>query len=51
MIFGKYGQMILTNMENNYPYRKKLELTGQLDIKIFEREQYTFYYCYSFRNK
>lgn len=40
MIFGKYGQMILTNMENNYPYRKKLELTGQLDIKIFEREQY-----------
>lgn len=23
MIFGKYGQMILTNMENNYPYRKK----------------------------
>lgn len=41
MIFGKYGEMILTNMENNYPYRKKeLELTGELEIKIFEREKY-----------
>lgn len=41
MIFGKYGKMILANMEKNYPYRKQeLELTGQLDIKIFEREKY-----------
>lgn len=41
MIFGKYGEMILANMEKNYPYRKQeLELTGQLDIKIFEREKY-----------
>ena len=41
MIFGKYGEMILTNMENNYPYRKKeLELTGELEVKIFEREKY-----------
>lgn len=41
MIFGKYGQMILNNMEKNYPYRKQeLELTGELDIKIFEREKY-----------
>lgn len=41
MIFGKYGQIILKNMEQNYPYRKQeLELTGQLDIKIFEREKY-----------
>ena len=23
MIFGKYGEMILENMEKNYPYRKK----------------------------
>ena len=41
MIFGKYGQMILSNMEKNYPYRKhELELTGELNTKIFEREQY-----------
>ena len=41
MIFGKYGQMILSNMEKNYPYRKQeLELTGELNKKIFEREQY-----------
>jgi len=41
MIFGKYGEMILTNMERNYPYRKKeLEFTGNLELKIFEREKY-----------
>ncbi len=41
MIFGKYGQMILSNMEKNYPYRKQeLEFTGELNTKIFEREQY-----------
>ena len=41
MIFGKYGQMILSNMEKNYPYRKQeLELTGELNVKIYEREQY-----------
>lgn len=41
MIFGKYGEMILANMEKNYPYRKQeLELTGELDIRIFERERY-----------
>lgn len=41
MIFGKYGQMILSNMEKNYPYRKQeLELIGELNTKIFEREQY-----------
>lgn len=41
MTFGKYGEMILANMEKNYPYRKQeLELIGQLDIKIFEREKY-----------
>ena len=41
MIFGKYGEMILANMEKNYPYRKQeLELTGELDVKIFEREKY-----------
>ena len=41
MIFGKYGEMILENMEKNYPYRKQeLELTGELNTKIFEREQY-----------
>ena len=41
MIFGKYGEMILANMEKNYPYRKQeLELTGELNTKIFEREQY-----------
>ena len=41
MIFGKYGQMMLSNMEKNYPYRKQeLELTGELNTKIFEREQY-----------
>ena len=41
MIFGKYGEMILANMKKNYPYRKQeLELTGELDIKIFEREKY-----------
>lgn len=41
MIFGKYGNMILTYMEKNYPYRKQeLELTGELNLKIFEREKY-----------
>ena len=36
MIFGKYGEMILTNLEKNYPFRKQeLELTGELEIKIF----------------
>ena len=41
MIFGKYGQMILSNLEKNYPYRKQeLELTGELNTKIYEREQY-----------
>lgn len=41
MIFGKYGNMIFTNMEKNYPYRKQeLELTGELNLKIFEREKY-----------
>ena len=41
MIIRKYGQMILSNMEKNYPYRKQeLELTGELNTKIFEREQY-----------
>ena len=41
MIFGKYGTMILENMEKNYPYRKKeLELKGKLDIKILQREKY-----------
>ena len=41
MIFGKYGKMILANMERNNPYRKQeLELTGELKIKIFEREKY-----------
>lgn len=41
MIFGKYGKMILSNMEKNYPYRKQeLELTGELNTKIYEREQY-----------
>ena len=41
MIFGKYGNMILTNMEKNYTYRKQeLELTGELNLKIFEREKY-----------
>ena len=40
MIFGKYGTMILENMEKNYPYRKKeLELKGELDIKILQREK------------
>lgn len=40
MILGKYGQMILSNMEKNYPYRKQeLELTGELNVKIYEREQ------------
>lgn len=40
MIFGKYGQMILSNMEKNYPFRKQeLELTGELNVKIYEREQ------------
>lgn len=41
MIFGKYGEMILENMEKNYPYRKQeLEVTGELELKIYEREQY-----------
>ena len=41
MIFGKYGEMILTNLEKNYPFRKQeLELTGELEVKIFKREKY-----------
>ena len=41
MIFGKYGEMILSNMTRNYPIRKQeLELTGKLEIKILEREKY-----------
>ena len=41
MIFGKYGEMILSNMARNYPIRKQeLELTGKLEIKILEREKY-----------
>lgn len=41
MIFGKYGKMILSNMERNYPIRKQeLELTDELNVKIFERERY-----------
>ena len=33
--------MILSNMEKNYPYRKQeLELTGELNTKIYERDQY-----------
>lgn len=40
MIYGKYGEMIFKNMEKNYPIRKQeLELTGQLEMKIFEREK------------
>lgn len=40
MVLGKYGKMILNNMEKNYPYRKnELELTGELQIKLFERER------------
>ena len=40
MIFGKYGEMILTNMEKNYPFRKhELEFSGELEIKIIEREK------------
>lgn len=40
MVLGKYGKMILNNMERNYPYRKnELELTGELPIKLFERER------------
>ncbi len=32
MILGKYGEMILTNLEKNYPFRKQeLELTGELE--------------------
>lgn len=39
MVFGKYGNLILKNMEKNYPMRKRdLELTGELQVKIFERE-------------
>ena len=41
IIYGKYGEMILTNMEKNYPLRKKeLEFTAELEIKILERENY-----------
>lgn len=41
MIFGKYGEMILSNMTRNYPIRKQeLELTGKLEVKILEREKY-----------
>lgn len=40
MILGKYGEMILTNMEKNYPFRKhELELRGELEVKIIEREK------------
>ena len=40
MIYGKYREMIFKNMEKNYPIRKQeLELTGQLEMKIFEREK------------
>lgn len=40
MIFGKYGDMILENMEKNYPYRKQdLEITGELNLKIFQKEK------------
>lgn len=39
MVFGKFGRLILKNMEKNYPLRKQeLEVTGELQIKIFERE-------------
>ena len=35
MTFGKYGKMILANMERNYPYRKQeLELTGELNLSL-----------------
>lgn len=41
MIFGKYGEMILTNLEKNYPFRKQeLEREGKLEIKILEREKH-----------
>lgn len=39
MVVGEYGRLILENMEKNYPIRKQeLEVTGKLQIKIFERE-------------
>lgn len=39
MVLGEYGKQILENLEKNYPSRKKeLEVTGLLQIKIFERE-------------
>lgn len=40
MIYGKYGEMILENLEKNYPYRKiDLEATGELEVKLFQREK------------
>lgn len=39
MILGKYGSLVLKNLENNYPNRKReLEVTGTLQTKILERE-------------
>ena len=39
MVLGHYGSLILENMEKNYQNRKReLEVTGLLQIKIFERE-------------
>ena len=44
MIFGKYGQMILSNMEKNYPYRKQeLELTGRTKYEEYLKENNIFY--------
>jgi len=41
MVIGKYGKMILRNMATNYPYRKReLEMSGELENKIKEREKY-----------
>lgn len=41
MELGKYGKMILNNMSKNYPYRKsELEMSGTLQEKIIQREQY-----------
>lgn len=39
LVLGKFGKLILENMEKNYPIRKQeLEVTGKLQIMIFERE-------------
>lgn len=41
LLFGKYGQIILDNMEKNYPERTaELVLKNELKLKIFQREQY-----------